>query len=85
MHAFTVFMGSPNGRDVGRGVGFATVDSTLAFANTLATDITFAPACLDADLGAETSYRTGSSVTGSYATNAFASVPGTTGYAGRSY
>lgn len=54
---------------------------------------TFAPACLDADLGAGPSnymgYRTGSSVTGSYATNASASLcthaPGTTGYAGTSY
>lgn len=46
---------------------------------------TFAPACLDADLGAGKSYRTGSSVTGSYATNASASLPGTTGYAGTSY
>lgn len=43
---------------------------------------TFAPACLDAYLGAGKSYRTGSSVTGSYATNASASLPGTTGYAG---
>lgn len=36
-------MGSPNGRDAGQGAGFATVDSTLTFANTLATYITFAP------------------------------------------